>query len=740
MHQKITQALEKKGITNIYLHQSEAIKGLREGKHVIVSTSTASGKSLIYQIPVLENLLRDKESKALYIFPTKALAQDQKRALQEIIQNIPSLEDILISTFDGDTPSEQRTYIRDNASIIFTNPDMLHHSILPNHKRWQPFLSSLKFILVDELHVYNSLFGLHMAYIMRRLRRLCDHYENCYYQFISCSATIAAPDKHMNAIFGVQNIQLIDQDGAPHGQKEFIIWNPSLTNPHDKESERKGAMTEGALILEYLVERNIRTIAFCKVRKTCELLMKHVRESLEKKQKRDVLQKIMSYRGGYTPEERRRIEKKLFDGELLAVVATNALELGVDIGNLDAVLMIGVPWSISAMWQQSGRSGRRNTDSLSLVVTDKNALDQHYANHPLELFSRQPDALSIELENPIILESHLQCAAEELPIDLTKDQDYFGLGTIEICEQHLVKIGPDIYRPDPRFRPYPSQYVSIRNINEDTFAVIDVTNNKNMVMEEIEACRAGFEIYEGAIFIHQGRTYLVEECNIDKRYAKVHLVRVDWTTTQRDYTDVDVIKTDASKCIEDTKNLVCYGQVKVSTTVFGYYRINQKNRIMDSHEVYMDPIITHSSGVWSDVPAIAVNQLRELDIDPMAAVHAASHCFISMMPRFISSSSVNLKTECKNPHATRPRPIRLSVYEPQPCGVSRQLYKFFDQLLQTCIQQIEECSCENGCPSCIHLSNCSEHNQVCSKKGALIIFHTMINYDANNSTISSHNT
>ncbi|RCH84904.1 hypothetical protein CU098_005141, partial [Rhizopus stolonifer] len=500
-----------------------------------------------------------------------------------------------ISTFDGDTPSEQRAYIRDNASIIFTNPDMLHHSILPNHKRWQPFLSSLKFILVDELHVYNSFFGLHMAYIMRRLRRLCDYYGNYHYQFISCSATIADPDKHMNAVFGVQNIQLIDQDGAPHGQKEFIIWNPSLTNPDDKESERKGAVTEGALILEYLVERNVRTIAFCK---------------------------IMSYRGGYTPEERRRIEKKLFDGELLAVVATNALELGVDIGSLDAVLMIGVPWSISAMWQQSGRSGRRNTDSLSLVVTDKNALDQHYANHPVELFTRKPDALSIELENPIILESHLQCAAEELPIDLTKDRDYFGLGTVEICEQHLVKIGPDV-TPDHRFRPYPSQYVNIRNINEDTFAVIDVTNNKNTVMEEIEARRAGFEIYEGAIFIHQGRTYLVEECNIDKRYAKVHLVRVDWTTTQRDYTDVDVIKTDASKRIENTKNLVCYGQVKVSTTVFGYYRINQKNHIMDSHEVYMDPIITHSSGVWSDVPAIAVNQLRELDIDPMAAVHAA---------------------------------------------------------------------------------------------------------------------
>ncbi|KAG1351765.1 hypothetical protein G6F62_002886 [Rhizopus arrhizus] len=631
---EIVCALEKKGISNLYIHQANAIKGIREGKHVIVSTSTASGKSLIYQIPVLESLLRDPSSKALYIFPTKALAQDQKRAFQEMIQLMPTLKHTLVSTFDGDTPTDQRTFTRDHASVIFTNPDMLHHAILTNHRRWQSFLSKLKYIVVDELHIYSGLFGLHTAYILRRLRRLCDHDGNRDYQFIACSATIANPEKHMRTLFGIENIQWIDQDGAPHGQKHFILWNPSLITPQ----ERRGAVAEGAALLEYFLERKVRTIAFCKVRKTCELLMKHIRESLERKQKREVLQKVMSYRGGYRPEERRRIEKRLFDGDLLVVIATNALELGVDIGSLDAVLMIGVPWSTSAMWQQSGRAGRRNTDSLSLVVADKHPLDQYYANHPLELFTKTPDELSLELENQLVLESHLQCAAEELMIDLSRDMLYFGSNITEICEQHLTKMGEGVsglhdllplfkanqfYRPDPRFRPYPSQYVNIRHANQDTFAVIDVTDNKNTVMEEIEVSRAGFEIYEGAIFIHQGRTYLVEECHIDKRYAKVHLVRVNWTTTQRDYTDVDAIKTDASKQIMETKNLVCYGQVRVSTTVFGYYRIDQRNRIMDSHEVYMDPIITFSNGIWADVPSAAVRQLKELEIDPMAAVHAA---------------------------------------------------------------------------------------------------------------------
>ncbi|KAI8991328.1 P-loop containing nucleoside triphosphate hydrolase protein [Mycotypha africana] len=713
LSEEIKSALTENNINHLYVHQADALNGLYEGKHVIVSTPTASGKSLIYQIPVLEALLKNIESKAMYIFPTKALAQDQMRALQDIIRRISKLSHIMISTFDGDTPSDQRPYIRQNSSIIFTNPDMLHHSILPSMKSWRHFLSKLKYVVVDELHTYNGLFGTHVALIMRRLRRLCHVSGNDNVQFISCSATIATPD------------ELINVDGAPHGKKKFVIWNPALSTPTDELSERRGAVAEGANLLEYLLVNKIRTIAFCKVRKTCELLMKELREKLEQKQRRDILDKVMSYRGGYTPDARRKIESQMFNGQLLGIIATNALELGIDIGSLDAVLMIGVPWTISALWQQSGRSGRRNADSLSLIVCDGNPLDQYYARHPNELFKKEPESLTVNLENSIVIESHIQCAAEEEPVHAMIDQEYFGTSLPAICDEHLTKIGDYLYRPDPKYRPYPSKFVNIRNINEETFAVIDVTENRNIILEEIEVHRVGFEVYEGAIFIHQGRSYLVEECNIDKKYSKVHLTNVDWTTIQRDYTNVDPISTNSTKKVSDTKNVVCLGKVRVSTVVFGYYRIDKRRRIMDTHEVYMDPILVESNGVWADAPAVALDKLDQLGIDPMAAIHAASHCLISLLPKFAYSVIVDLRTECKNPHATRQRPARIALYETQPNGVVGQAFKFFDNLVDISIRQIEECVCESGCPLCIHLSVCSEHNQVCSKEGALIVLRAL---------------
>ncbi|CDH48895.1 dead deah box helicase [Lichtheimia corymbifera JMRC:FSU:9682] len=496
---EIESALHEKGILHLYVHQTEAIRGLREDQHVIVATSTASGKSLIYQIPVLERLIHDKNTRAMYVFPTKALAQDQMRALQELIGMCPSLENVQVATFDGDTPSGQRAFIRDNANIIFTNPDMLHHSILPNGKRWKSFLCALRFVVLDELHIYNGLFGANVAFIMRRLRRWCHHYENDAVQFISCSATIRHADEHMKLVCGIDQVKLVEQDGAPCGKKSFLVWNPPLVKrPGQNPNERRGSVAEGAQILEYLLSRNVRTIAFCKVRKTCELLMMQLRDSLEKQQRGDLLEKVMSYRGGYLPMERRQIEKRLFNGDLLAVVATNALELGVDIGSLDAVVMIGMPWTISALWQQSGRAGRRNKDSLSMVITDHNPMDQHFARHPEELFEQPLDDIQFDVENnKLVLESHLQCAAEELPIDIDQDQAFFGPNMQQVCEEHLMLIHEKLYRPDPRYRPYPSQHVNIRNITQELYAVINTTDGKNIVLEEIESTRAPFEIYEG---------------------------------------------------------------------------------------------------------------------------------------------------------------------------------------------------------------------------------------------------
>ncbi|KAI8378802.1 P-loop containing nucleoside triphosphate hydrolase protein [Choanephora cucurbitarum] len=715
-------------IQQLYQHQSQAIQHIMNGKDLIVSTSTASGKSLIYQIPVIEQLLSDVATRAIYLFPTKALAQDQKRAFLNIIQHIPQLKPNMIATFDGDTPSDQRFDIRKHARVILTNPDMLHHAILPNNTLWRDFLFHLRYVVIDELHVYHGLFGTHVAWIMRRLRRLCSQLGNHHIQFISCSATIHEPDKHMKSLLGVDEVAVVDQDGAPHGQKEFIVWNPPLQIPSDPNSGRKSAIVEGAHLFEYLIENNIRTIAFCKIRKSCELLMKQVRDSLIQKQRKDLVDKIASYRGGYTADQRRTIEQQMFNGQLVGIIATNALELGIDIGSLDAVLMVGVPWSISALWQQSGRSGRRNADSLSIVICDNNPLDQYYANHPKDLLTKRPDTLGLDLENDMILANHLQCAAEESPIDSVQDQTYFGPLLPDLCHSLLTSIGNQLYRPDPKYRPYPSQYVSIRNMTneEDAFVVVDVTGSQRSILEQVQIDRVGFELYEGAIFIHQGKTFLVEECNLDKKYARVHLVRVDWTTRQRDHTDVDILSTLSSKPIAQDKR-VFFGKVKVVTVVFGYHRLDKRGRIMDTFETYMDPIVLEANGVWADVPRSVLSKLKELEIDPMAAIHSASHCLISLLPKLnLAVAARDLRTECKSPYAARARPFRIAIYETHSNGtVAQQAYNFFDRLIEKGMEQIDQCSCEKGCPSCIHSTFCSEQNQVSSKKGAWIVLDSL---------------
>ncbi|KAM3578449.1 ATP-dependent 3'-5' DNA helicase [Umbelopsis sp. WA50703] len=715
-----------RNITTLYCHQAEAINALCEGEDVIVTTSTASGKSLIYQIPVLDSLLKDGSSKAMYIFPTKALAQDQLRSLQDIISACEGIEDVKTSTFDGDTPSEQRRYIRETANIIFTNPDMLHHSILPNHHQWRHFLETLKFVVVDELHVYNGLFGSNVALIMRRLRRLCHMVGNYDVRFASCSATIGNAAQHMRAIFGLHHVHLVNEDGAPCGRKEFVLWNPPVVNKFEPKLGRKSSIQEAAFVLEYLISRDIRTIVFCKVRKTCELLMKQIRSNLQANLKQDMLKRVMSYRGGYTPQDRRRIERQMFSGELLAVIATNALELGVDIGSLDAVMMLGVPWSISAMWQQSGRAGRRNNDSLSLLVAAENPMDQFYMHHPHKLYSQPMSDIAIDIENPITLEGHLQCAALEKPIDLSKDLVYFGQTAESVCMEHLKRDPSDpLYRCHPRFLPTPSKFVSIRSTTEETYTVVDVTNGKHIIIEEVEANRVPFELYEGAIFIHQGVSYLVDECNVDQCYARVRRVNVDWITRQRDFTDVDANDVERSRIMTEGQRLF-YGKLKVSTHVYGYYKVDKRNHILDAVDVYMDPIVRNSNGLWIDVPISALKEMAELDINVAASIHAAGHSLVSMMPTFAFSPVGDVRTECKSPLAKRQRPARISLYEPEACGTTGRAYPVFERLLHAAYETIITCQCEEGCPQCVHYPQCSEQNLLCNKQGAIIILREIL--------------
>ena len=598
MSQNLVNALyNERGITQLYSHQADAINSLYEGNNVIVATSTSSGKSLIYQLPMLHELQMDANARGMYIFPTKALAQDQKRSMKELLQYIPGYEDLVVDTFDGDTAMSERNFLRDNARIIFTNPDMLHITILPQESKWRAFLQNLRYVVVDELHVYNGLFGSHVSFIMRRLRRLCAAIGNRHVKFISCSATVANPLEHMNTIFGVERTRLIDFDGSPSGRKEFLCWNTPFKDPADPSSGRGDTIAETAKLFCQLILRGVRVIAFCRVRKQCEVLISAVRNEAKNLDRTDITARVMGYRGGYAPEDRRKIEREMFEGKLMGIIATNALELGIDIGSLDAVLTVGFPYTIANLRQQSGRAGRRNKDSLSILIGDCFPTDQYFMENPDEIFTKPNCELQVDLQNMLVLEGHLQCAAFEMPLRPEDDRIYFGKQLPDILEERMVKDSLGFYHCNERFRPQPSRCVAIRDTEDGHFAVIDMTEGRNVVLEEVEPSRAFFTIYEGGIFLHQGFTYLVKEFSPDQKYAKVIRVKVDWTTQQRDYTDVDPIETEAIRRIPDSLSRAYFGAIKIRAVVFGFFKVDKKRRILDAVEVDNPPIDIFSKGV-----------------------------------------------------------------------------------------------------------------------------------------------
>uniref|UniRef100_A0A0D2XJR8 ATP-dependent helicase HRQ1 n=1 Tax=Fusarium oxysporum (strain Fo5176) TaxID=660025 RepID=A0A0D2XJR8_FUSOF len=636
LSQDLVNALyNAKGITQFYAHQSEALNSLHDGKHVVVSTSTSSGKSLIYQLPVIRALEEDYNSRAMYIFPTKALAQDQKRSLKEMMSYMPGLEETMVETFDGDTPMTERNEIREQARIIFTNPDMLHITILPQEERWRSYLKNLKYVVVDELHYYNGQMGSHMSFIMRRLRRICAAVGNRRVKFISCSATVANPEQHFKTIFGIENVQLIDYDGSPSGRKEFLCWNTPYKDPGDPASGRGSTKFECARLFCALMLRGVRIIAFCRVRAQCELLVSTIKQELENLGRPECTNLVMGYRGGYTAQDRRRIETEMFQGQLLGIVATTALELGIDIGSLDCVMTWGFPYTIANLRQQSGRAGRRNKDSLSILVGDGFATDQHYMQNPDELFTKPNCELQVDLENMLI-------------------------------------------------SPCP--------------------------------------------------------CKPDKGMARVERVKVEWTTIQRDYTDIDPTETEAIRTISNSRSHAYYGTIKIQQNVFGFFKVDKKNRVLDAVQVDNPPVIRFSKGMWLDVPKKAMSILQERRLHIAAAIHAAEHAIMSLLPAFVISMPGDVRTECKTAvkefakqESQRKRPARLTFYDAKGgaggSGISTKAFDHVDQLLRDALKRVEDCHCERGCVECVASELCKQANEVMSKAGSQVILKTLLNVE-----------
>ncbi|KAI0852443.1 P-loop containing nucleoside triphosphate hydrolase protein [Daldinia vernicosa] len=729
-----------KGITQFYAHQTEAINNLHAGRHVVVATSTSSGKSLIYQLPVLHALEQDPNTRAIYIFPTKALAQDQKKSLKEMLAYFTRLENTLVETFDGDTPMHDRNQIRDEARVIFTNPDMLHLTILPQEDRWRTFLKYLRYVVVDELHYYNGLMGSHVAFIMRRLRRICAAVGNRKVKFVSCSATVANPREHFKTIFGIDDVHLVDFDGSPSGRKEFLCWNTPYKDPGDPTSGRGNAIAECARLFCQLILRGVRVIAFCRVRKQCEELVNAARYELESLGRPECMARVMGYRGGYTAQDRRQIESEMFEGKLMGIIATTALELGVDIGTLDCVITLGFPYTISNLRQQSGRAGRRNKDSLSVLVGDCFPTDQHYMQNPDELFTKPNCELQVDLSNMLVLEGHLQCAAYEMPIKPVDDAIYFAKDLAKIAEERLIKDELGYYHCHDRFRPMPSRFVAIRDTEEDHFAIVDISHGRNVVLEELEASRAFFTIYDGAIFLHQGNSYLVRDFQPDRKIAKVEKVKVEWTTEQRDFTDVDPVETEAMRKIPGSLSRAFHGSIRITQNVFGYFKVDRKRRILDAVQVDNPPIIRHSKGMWLDVPKRALEILVDRRLHVAGAIHAAEHAIMSLMPNFVISMPDDVRTECKSglkefarKETSRKRPARLTFYDAKGgangTGISTKAFEFIDMLLVQALERVQHCRCQTGCPECVCSEFCKEANEVMSKAGSAVIIKALLNME-----------
>ena len=557
----LQDCLNKQGLLPLYTHQVDAVNKIREGKNVMVSTSSASGKTLCYNIAVIEAILNEQRTCALYLVPTKALAQDQLHELQDLLSTSFTID--TVATFDGDTPQLERTEIRKQARVILTNPDMLHIGILPNHSSWTRVLRHLRYVVIDEAHIYRGVFGSHVAGVLRRLRRLCYLYGSTP-QFICCSATIANPGEHAESLVGLP-FEVVDNDGSPHGGKDFVFWNPPIID--ETKGIRRSANSEATNLFSELISQDIRSLTFARTRRLTEIIYSYSKQRLAETNPA-LAHRIKPYRAGYLPEERRQIEQELFSGQLLGVVATTALELGIDIGDLEATVLTGYPSSIASTWQQAGRSGRGRERSLSFLIGLDNPLDQYFMHNPDFFFQKNFENALINPDNCYILRSHLMCAAWEWPLS-SEDEKFFGPAFIQerakLAEQGILKERKAKWYVSSRIA-YPAQNINIRSSSGQNLAIIDTSTGS--LLETIETSVALFQVHPGAIYLHQGESYLVTELDLASRTACAVPTDVTYYTQTKEITDLHIIRIIHSRsCGLAT---VFLGEVEVTTTVVGF--------------------------------------------------------------------------------------------------------------------------------------------------------------------------
>ena len=716
----LQEALRGAGTDTLYLHQAEAINAIRDGQDVVVATSTASGKTLVYNIPVLESVLADSRSRALYLFPTKALAQDQLGSLRELTQ-ASALRQVVFGTYDGDTPQGARRRLRHSAAILLTNPDMLHVGILPNHSLWSKFLANLKYIVLDEAHVYRGIFGSQVACVLRRLLRLC-HFYGAEPQFICCSATIANPGEHVQRLTG-QPAVVVDEDGSPQAARQFVLWNPPFVDV--ARTARRSANIEATSLLVEMVEHQVRNITFTKARKVAELILLYA-QGILKEEAPELVPLIRSYRAGYRPELRREIEQGLFSGQLLGVTATNALELGVDVGHLDATVLVGYPGTIASTWQQAGRAGRGVRQALNVLIGLDNPLDQYFMRHPEALFGRSPENALIAPDNVHILMKHLPCAAYERPLT-NEDEDLFGPGFADAMVQLERELLLE-YRNERWFFQgigYPAEKVSLRSISARKFALLDESQNYRL-MEELEETTALSRVYSGAIYLHQGESYLVTRLDLEMGIAYASPVEVDYYTEPREVNTVRIHHTWQQKKMPASE--ACFGELCVTQQVVGYRRLQQFSDTVLSDELLDLPAQSFmTTGLWFDVPLEVMYDIQRRGLDFAGGLHAIEHAAIGILPLFAMCDRLDIAGLSTPLHPDTNR-AQVFIYDALPggVGIAEKGFALLQDLWRTTLAAIQECPCQEGCPSCIQSPKCGNNNEPLDKRAAVLILEELL--------------
>jgi DEAD/DEAH box helicase domain-containing protein len=755
LHPDVLEGLARAGIERLYSHQAEALRSAWE-RTTIVTTGTASGKSLCFNLPTLDALCTDAFARALYLYPTKALAQDQARALAAFGLSAR----VRPAIYDGDTPREARADIRRKANVVLTNPDMLHVGILPHHSAWERLFSHLRVVVVDEAHVYRGVFGSHVANVLRRLLRIAAAYGSDV-RVLLASATIANPVELAERLTGLEDVGLVDDDGSPTPRRQIAMWNPPLTD--EAIGARRSALGEAGELLARLVREGGRCICFMKSRKGVELLARLVKEELERTHP-ELAERVAPYRAGYTPQQRRELEARLVSGELRAVVTTDALELGIDIGELDAAVVVTFPGTVAALRQMWGRAGRRGK-GVAVYVAGADALDQFFCRHPEEFLERPVEAAILDHESPQIFAAQLLCAAHEGPLEAS-DAEFFGprwqanaeaLVGAGLLRKRTTKQGSEAYVLR-RASDYPAAGVSLRSSSPASFAIVDVSSGE--LLGQTEAARAHSTVHDGAIYLHLGRSYEVRELDLDARRALVAPFDGDWYTQPKRETDTDIVRLHDRR--ETLGVTLSFGEVSVTETVLGY----QRKRLSDHAQVDMVmldlPQTSFSTqALWFELDGATLAGLASRGADSGAAadrgsggggpaatardgaagepgldipidallgsLHAVEHAQIAVLPLIAMCDRWDIGGLSTNLHPQTGGPT-IFIYDGHPggIGITRLAFQRFEELCRDAHRLIAECPCQSGCPSCVQSPKCGNLNEPLSKAGAQIVLAGML--------------